>query len=83
MRSELLRTTALRPVCASVALPSFFAIGQTAPPKKMTTDIPQENTTPDFVETRIGTLKFFDGSRDDKTTRPGRGQFSVIPMTSF
>jgi len=49
----------------------------------MTTDIPQENTTPDFVETRIGTLKFFDGSRDDKTTRPGRGQFSVIPMTSF
>jgi len=38
---------------------------------------------PDFVETRIGTLKFFDGSRDDKTTRPGRGQFSVIPMTSF
>jgi hypothetical protein len=28
---------------------------------KMTTDIPESNTTPDSVETRIGTLKFFDG----------------------
>jgi hypothetical protein len=41
-----------------------------APPKmKMTTDIPPEITTPDSVETPIGTLKFSDGFPDDKTTQ--------------
>ena len=38
--------------------------GNTAaePPKmKMTTDIPESIITPDNVETRIGTLNFFDG----------------------
>ena len=33
----------------------------------MTTDIPPEITTPDSVETRIGTLKFFDGLPDKDT----------------
>ncbi len=42
---------------------------QTPPKMKMTTDIPEEITTPDTVETRIGTLKFFDGFPDDKTTQ--------------
>jgi hypothetical protein len=38
------------------------AFAQTSPQKmKMTTDIPAEITTPDSVNTRIGTLKFFDG----------------------
>jgi hypothetical protein len=32
-----------------------------APKMKMTTDIPESITTPDRVETRIGTLEFFDG----------------------
>lgn len=34
---------------------------------KMTTDIPPEITTPDKVETRLGTLNFFDGFPDDAT----------------
>jgi hypothetical protein len=34
---------------------------------KMTTDIPPQITTPDSVETRLGTLKFFDGFPDDQT----------------
>jgi hypothetical protein len=34
---------------------------------KMTTDIPPAITTPDKVETRIGTLKFFDGFPDKAT----------------
>ena len=34
---------------------------------KMTTDIPPSITTPDKVETRIGTLKFFDGFPDRAT----------------
>ena len=33
----------------------------------MTTDIPPSITTPDKVETRIGTLKFFDGFPDKAT----------------
>jgi hypothetical protein len=36
---------------------------------KMTTKIPREITTPDRVQTRIGTLKFFDGFPDDATTQ--------------
>jgi hypothetical protein len=34
---------------------------------KMATDIPPEITTPDSVETRLGTLHFFDGFPDDAT----------------
>ena len=41
-----------------------------APPKmKMTTDIPPEITTPNSIETPIGTLKLFDGFPDDATTQ--------------
>ena len=43
------------------------ALAQTAPKMKMTTDIPVEITTPDSVETRLGTLKFFDGLPDKDT----------------
>src|SRR6516225_8992442 len=38
-----------------------------APHMKMTTDIPPSITTPDTVQTRIGTLKFFDGFPDRAT----------------
>ncbi len=34
---------------------------------KMTTDIPPQITTPDSFETRLGTLKFFDGLPDKAT----------------
>jgi len=40
---------------------------QTPPKLKMTTDIPTAITTPDSVETRLGTLRFFDGFPDDAT----------------
>jgi hypothetical protein len=41
---------------------------QPATPKmKMTTPIPPSITTPESVDTRIGTLKFFDGFPDDAT----------------
>ncbi len=36
---------------------------------QMTTDIPAAITTPDSVETRLGTLTFFDGYPDDATTQ--------------
>lgn len=34
---------------------------------EMTTAIPAQITTPDSVETRLGTLKFFDGFPDEPT----------------
>jgi hypothetical protein len=42
------------------------AFAQNSKPK-MATEIPPEITTPDRVETRLGTLNFFDGV-PDKTT---------------
>jgi hypothetical protein len=51
---------ALAAVCASAA---------DAPKMKMTTDIPEGITTPARVETRIGTLSYFDGYPDDATTQ--------------
>ena len=53
----------------SASSPSTAAEQQAAPKMKMTTDIPPEITTPDSVDTRIGTLRFFDGFPDDKTTQ--------------
>jgi len=49
---------------------TITAQAEGAPPKmKMTTDIPASITTPNSVETRLGTLNFFDGFPDDKTTQ--------------
>ena len=47
-----------------------FAFGQMPGAKfKMTTTIPAGMAIPDSVETRLGTLKFFDGFPDDATRR--------------
>src|SRR5512136_1260408 len=44
--------------------------GRDMPPRyKMTTDIPASITTPDTVETRLGTLRFFDGLPDEATVQ--------------
>jgi hypothetical protein len=51
------------------ALAALCANAADAPKMKMTTDIPASITTPDSVETRIGTLEFFDGFPDDATTQ--------------
>jgi hypothetical protein len=42
---------------------------QTPPKMKMTTPIPPSITTPDTVDTPIGTLNFFDGFPDDATVQ--------------
>jgi hypothetical protein len=62
MKTSQLIAAAL--VCAVAATTTFAA---DAPKMKMTTDIPPEITTPDSVETRLGTLKFFDGTPDKAT----------------
>jgi len=37
--------------------------------EKFNTDVPEDILTPDVVETRIGTLKFFDGLPSEETTQ--------------
>jgi hypothetical protein len=70
MKAIMERSTTLQLICILGVLSSSFAIGQTTLPKmKMTTDIPPEITTPDRIETPIGTLTLFDGFPDDATTK--------------
>ena len=51
------------------ALAGIGAGAADMPKMKMATDIPESITTPAAVDTRIGTLKFFDGYPDDATTQ--------------
>src|SRR3984957_14969564 len=51
------------------ALIAITAGAQSAPALKMTTPIPPQITTPDSVETRVGTLHFRDGVPDEATTQ--------------
>ncbi len=50
---------------AALLLATLPAAAQTPP--KYSADVPAEITTPETVETRIGTLKFFDGLPDEAT----------------
>jgi hypothetical protein len=45
------------------------ASAQTQPPPKFSAKVPSSILTPDTVETRIGTLKFFDGLPDSDTVK--------------
>src|SRR5580698_11363715 len=51
------------------ALASTTVHAQAPPKMKMTTPIPPSITTPDSVDSPIGTLKFFDGFPDDATVQ--------------
>jgi hypothetical protein len=48
-------------------LAASTAQAQTPPKMKMTTEVPSGIAIPDSVETRLGTLRFFDGFPDDAT----------------
>mgnify|MGYP000278917345 CR=1 FL=1 len=66
MNTKMIWTSILA-IVATVA--TVGAVAEDAPKMKMTTDIPESIITPDSVETRIGTLGFFDGYPDDATTQ--------------
>ena len=55
-------------LCGFTAIALSAACWADAPKYKMTTDIPESITTPDTVETSIGTLEFFDGVPVGDTT---------------
>ena len=68
VRAPKMKTrTLLVAVLIGAASATTSVQAQTAPKMKMTTEIPPQITTPDSVETRLGTLKFFDGFPDDQT----------------
>src|SRR5271163_54746 len=54
-------------LCAASAILPFQTNAQSASPPKMATSIPPDITTPNSVETSLGTLKFFDGLPDKET----------------
>lgn len=57
-----------RAICALVcALAAMGTVAQTAPTSNVPTPVPPGTAAPDKVETRLGTLKFFDGFPDDAT----------------
>ncbi len=62
---KALRMTRLFAAALVCALAAPTTQAQTAPKMKMTTDIPAGIETPDKVETRLGTLEFFDGFPTD------------------
>ena len=64
-----MKTSSLLAAALAAAMITVNAGAQTPPAMKMTTPIPPQITTPDSVETRLGTLKFFDGFPDDATTQ--------------
>jgi hypothetical protein len=67
IKRDLLTATLSFALCIALIAQAW---AQSTPPKmKMTTDIPASITTPDSVETSIGTLKFADGFPDDSTVQ--------------
>ncbi len=64
MKMKLLTTAAVATLFLTGAASTIWA---KSPKFKMTTPVPESITTPDKVETSIGTLKFFDGVPDKET----------------
>ena len=65
---KMLITKVIATVMAILILTTGFSYTQKPPVMKMTTEIPPGITTPDDIETRIGTLNFFDGVPIGDTT---------------
>src|SRR5687767_11671181 len=69
-KRKFLSTTAALAAISVAPTVSDPVQAQAPPPKmKMTTPIPAEITTPSVVQTRIGSLKFFDGIPDAETVQ--------------
>ncbi|MCB1823562.1 MAG: DUF1214 domain-containing protein [Candidatus Competibacteraceae bacterium] len=66
---ELRSTNKLTSDTIDVGQQLVVAGGATAAPPKYAPDVPAKITTPDTIKTRIGTLRFKDGTPDPATTR--------------
>jgi hypothetical protein len=56
-------------VAAALALSLVAMVAEAQTPPKYSAQVPPYITTPDTVETRIGTLKFIDGQPDSETVK--------------
>jgi len=63
----MLRASHATAWCVLLLLAHTPAWAQQVPSPKYSADVPSKITTPDTVETRIGTLKFHNGVPDQKT----------------
>ena len=63
----MIARTALILLALATANAAWGADSAPAAKPKFATDVPQSITTPDSIETRLGTLKFTDGFPDDAT----------------
>jgi hypothetical protein len=64
--TRILQSVALTSLMMAAAIPAW---GQAQSPPKYSAKIPSYITTPDTVQSRIGTLKFFDGLPDPETVQ--------------
>jgi hypothetical protein len=71
LKIKNMKTLALLTLSVVVAILVFCGINAHSQQAryKMTTDTPASITTPDVVETSLGTLRFFDGFPDDATVQ--------------
>jgi hypothetical protein len=69
MQKHMRRVTVLAAfLCTAFYISPFNTGAQSvSPPPKTATEIPPNITTPNSVETSLGTLKFFDGLPDKET----------------
>jgi hypothetical protein len=63
---RIIQVTTLALLAVAAAMPAW---GQGQPTPKYSAKVPPYITTPDTVQTRIGTLKFFDGLPDPETVQ--------------
>ncbi|MEZ5461262.1 DUF1254 domain-containing protein [Dokdonella sp.] len=66
---NLVKTTTILATALACSLTAGIVAAKDAPKMKMATPIPADITTPDTVESRIGTLKFNDGFPTDETVQ--------------
>jgi len=64
-----IKTTAILATALACSLGTGIVMAKDAPKMKMSTPTPADITTPDSVDTRIGTLKFHDGFPTDDTVQ--------------
>jgi hypothetical protein len=64
-----MKTRQPKTLITAAAVLALIVTTTTANAQKMRTDIPKSITTPDSVETRLGTLRFHDGFPDDATVQ--------------
>ena len=68
-RCKVLKNTSICSITLSIGLLAIASAAFSQTPPKYAAKVPDSITTPDTVETRIGTLRFLDGVPDEETVQ--------------